>query len=126
MNHLVGSERMPRGTLVLVLAVALIALAGCAEPPPPEFVSKEHKFKVQFGGEPKIAEGGAGTKRATYSVESADGARTVAVAEFAEDVPPENVSLVLKHLKDETIRNAQATEISEKSIVLAGKYPGRE
>ena len=62
--------RVPRKSLMPVVAVAL-ALAGCAEPPPPEFISKEDKFKAQFGGEPEVR--GAGTKHTVYSARRDDG-----------------------------------------------------
>jgi hypothetical protein len=106
------------------VALLVLALAGCAEAPPPGFVSKAHKFRAQFGGEPKFAEVGE-PARAIYSVEAPDGALTVTVTDTPrrdEHIPER----VLIQAKDDLIEAAGGTQTADKSITLAGKYPGRE
>jgi hypothetical protein len=104
----------------------LLVLAGCAEPPPWEFVSKEHKFKVRFGSEPVVTKGGAFTKNTIYSVERPDGALTVVVMELPDEIAPENVPLLLKKAKEQALLEVNGTETSDSTAPLAGKHPGRE
>lgn len=112
-----------------VLGVAVLALAGCAEAPPPEFVSPAHKFKVQFGAVPTVTERTVGGMRSVaYTVEGPNGDRSVTVTELPVkgDEPPEFVPWALDSFKNDLIRAARGQEESSASHILAGKYPGRE
>ena len=113
---------------IALMLVVVVGFAGCAEPQPPEFLSKEHKFRVRFGRPPKVSEKAGATKSAIYSVEGPDGALTVTVTDLPlpEDDPPDRAPLYLASAKDDLIRAANATQTSDASIALAGKYPGRE
>ena len=115
---------MCRGLLLLTFA---FALTGCAEPQSPEFLSKEHKFKVRFGKAPKFTESTGATKSAVYSVESQEGALTVTVTALPipDDDPPDRVPFYLNSAKDDLIRAAGGTQTADTSVTLAGKYPGR-
>jgi hypothetical protein len=128
MNRLARSDHLHRLALPPLLTFALLALGGCAASPPPEFVSKAHKFKVQFGSEPKVTEAGGATKSTIYAIESQAGALTVTITDLPipDDDPPERIPLYLTSAKRDLIRAAMGTETSEKAISLAGKYPGRE
>src|SRR5207302_5873309 len=79
-----GGQRLRRAAFALVLLVAaLTAFAGCAEPQPPEFLSKEQKFRVRFGSPPKVydqPDGVIPTK--LFTVKSPDGAYTVRAYEL--------------------------------------------
>lgn len=112
-----------------VLGVVVLALAGCAEPAPPEFVSAAHKFKVQFGAVPTVSERTVGGMRSVaYTVEGPQGDRSVTVTELPVqgDEPPEFVPWALDSFKNDLIRAARGKEEASASHVLAGKYPGRE
>lgn len=117
---------MSRRMLILMITVG-VAFAGCAEPPPPEFVSKQHKFKARFGSEPTVTQNNL-TKSMTYAVERPDGALTVAITDLPipDDDPRERIPLYLNQAKDDLILAARGTETSDNSTTLAGKYPGRE
>lgn|GEM_PF-6905850 len=118
---------MRRGWFILLLAVSLIGV-GCAEPPPLEFVSTQDKFRVRFGSVPKISEKKAsGLKTTVYAHKSAEGALSVTVREMPipDDDPPDRVPLYLAQVRDDMIRTAHGTAISDSSTTLAGKYPGR-
>lgn len=109
-------------------AVVLLALAGCADAPT-EFVSKDEKFKAQFGAPPQTSERAVGGSRSvTYKVEGPDGALSVTVVRLPlkGDEPPEFVPWALTSAKNDLIRAAGGTEESSAGHVLAGKYPGRE
>jgi hypothetical protein len=118
-----------RRAALLLLVPALVALAGCPAPPPWEFVSKEHKFKVRFGSEPDVsANMGAFTKTSVYSVESAAGALVVIVVDMPvpDDDPPGRAELYLNSARDDLVRAAGAELTADAPTTLAGKYPGRE
>lgn len=117
---------MRRGQLILLLAFAV--MAGCAEPPPLEFVSKQSKFRARFGSVPEIGEKEvSGLKTTVYEHKSADGALSVTVREMPipDNDPPDRVPLYLAQVRDDMIRTAHGTAISDSSTTLAGKYPGR-
>ena len=60
------------------IALILLLFAGCAEPQPPEFVSKEHTFRVRFGGVPtEFDRPDNGIPSKLYTLSTADGAYTV-------------------------------------------------
>jgi hypothetical protein len=113
---------------MLVFVGALVACAGCAETPPAGFVSKEHKFKADFGSRPKFSERTGATGSAVYTVETTDGALTVTVTELPipDDDPPDRVPAYLDSAKDDLIRAAGGKQLASASVTLAGKYPGRE
>ena len=116
-----GAERL--------LGLVVFALAGCAEAPPPEFVSKADKFRVRFGATPQIRERMVADRRAvSYTVEEAPGARSVSVMELPikGDEAPGFSSWALNSAKDDLIRSADGKELTSTSITLVGKYPGRE
>lgn len=110
-----------RAALLLVLTVA-----GCAQPPP-EFASTADKFQVQFGGEPKVSERAVGGRRAVvYSVEAADGVRSVAVTDILKgDEPPGMTSAYLNAARDDMVRAAGGELTADATVALAGKHPGR-
>jgi hypothetical protein len=115
---------MSRRALKPVIAVVLVALAGCAEAPPPrEFVSKEHKFRAQFGSEPKVR--GYDT-HAVYSVKREGGSLWVVVVAGTEAFPPDKIPMLLETAKANIIRDAHGQEISDAPIPLGGKYSGRD
>lgn len=111
---------------VLMLASAL-ALAGCAEAPPPEFVSKEHKFRVRFGEPPTKSENVGVTKSAVYSVEKPTGVLRVTITDLPipDGDPADRVPFYLNSAKEDLIRGARGTQTADASTTLAGKYPGR-
>jgi hypothetical protein len=111
-----------------VLLALLLASAGCSESPAPEFVSKRDKFKVRFGREPKRTENVGLTKSTVYSVEQPKGVLRVTITDLPipDDDPPERVPEYLVQAKDDLIRAARGQVIFDKSVALAGKYPGRE
>ena len=118
---------MLRRTPFLVLAVAL-GFAGCAEPQPPEFLSKESKFRVQFGRPPKVydqPDHGIPTK--LFTVSTSDGAYTVRAYDLP--VPADDAARAASKLLDEAkgdlLRSVGGTQTASESITLAGKYPGR-
>ncbi len=117
---------MLRATLLLIPVA--IGFAGCAEPQAPEFLSKEHTFRVRFGRPPKVTEQSGATKSTVYSVETAGGALTVTVTNLPipDDDPADRVPVYLKSAQGDMIRAASATATAEEPITLAGKYPGRE
>lgn len=119
---------MPRRSLILIASVALVALAGCADPPPPEFVSKEYKFKVRFGSEPKVIDqptGGIPSR--LFIVETASGAYTVRVFELpvTEEAATRESATLLDQAKIDSLRSVGGTQTKGESTTLAGKYPGR-
>ncbi|HEY1189678.1 MAG TPA: hypothetical protein VGE74_18670 [Gemmata sp.] len=123
---MVGIDRRRLGS---VLAVAALVFAGCADAPPPEFVSKGDKFKVLFGAAPQISERTVGGMRSVaYTVEAPGGERSVTITELPVkgDEPPGFASWALESAKSDLIRAARGKEESSASHVLAGKYPGRE
>jgi hypothetical protein len=114
---------------VLVSAAVVVAVAALPAPRPKEFVSAQHKFRVQFGGPPEVtANVGAGSKSNTYTVESPAGALTVIITEMPvpDGDPPERAPLYLNSARDDLIRAAGGERVSSASITLAGKYPGCE
>jgi hypothetical protein len=125
MKRFARSACVYRSALLLLIAVGF---AGCAEPQPPEFLAKEHKFRVRFGSPPKVSEKAGLTKSAVYSVEGPDGALTVTVTELPipDGDPPDRAAMYLASAQDDLIRAANGTRTSESAIALAGKYPGRE
>jgi hypothetical protein len=112
----------------LVLLSAVLAFAGCGETPTPEFVSKQDKFKVRFGREPKRTENVGLTHSTVYSVEQPKGVLRVTITKLPipDDDPPERVPEYLNLAKDDLIRASHGQVIFDKSVALAGKYPGRE
>lgn len=115
------------GRLALPVLAALVA--GCADAPPPEFVSKSDKFAVRFRGAPQVRERPVGGSRSVvYKIESPDGAETVAVTELPlkGDEPPEMAPWLLNSAKADLIRESGGTLTADASSALAGKYPGRE
>jgi hypothetical protein len=119
---------------LFVLGVAVAAAGGALlalwpAPEPPEFVSKEHKFRVRFGSEPEVTtSAGAVTRTSAYSVESPEGRFAVTVTDVPvpDDDPPGRAPIYLNSAKDDLIRAAGGEQVSTSSIALAGKYPGRE
>jgi hypothetical protein len=115
--------------LLSVLAIAIVAFAGCGEPPaPPGFVSKEHKFKVAFPSEPRVTDQTAGGIPSwLFTVESANGAYTVSVIDIP--LPPEKITAgsdeLLDEAKSDLLRSVNGTQTKGSSVTLAGKYPGR-
>jgi hypothetical protein len=110
------------------IALILLALAGCAEPLPPEFVSKEHKFRVRFGGVPTAFDRpDNGIPSKLYTVTSPDGAYTVRAYDLplsAEQATAATGKL-LDEAKSDLIRSVGGTETESASVVLAGRYAGR-
>lgn len=119
---------MRRGAGMSTAAFVLAALAGCAEPPPPEFVSQAHKFKARFGREPKEVGNVGRTKSTVYSAEAPTGVLRVSITELPipDDDPPERVPLYLKQAQDDLVLAARGTVTSGNTTTLAGKHPGRE
>lgn len=115
---------MYRRTLVIVV----LAFVGCAEPQPPEFVSKEHKFRVRFGGVPTAFDRpDNGIPSKLYTLATADGAYTVRAYDLpvtAEQAAEASTKL-LDEAKNDLIRSVGGTETSSESLVLAGRYAGR-
>lgn len=109
------------------LAIVALTFAGCAEPPPPEFVSKEHKFRVRFGGVPTAGTKGVVVKSAVYDVRSPDGLLTVIVTDLPrpDDDPDDRIPVYLANARNDLIRATGGTVTAEESVALAGKYPGR-
>jgi hypothetical protein len=112
----------------LLTAAVVAALAGCAEPQPPEFLSTEQKFRVRFGRPPKVfdqPDGALPTK--IFTVTFPDGAYTVRAYELP--VPAEDAtraaSKLLDEAKNDLFRSVGAEPTTAESITLAGKYPGR-
>ena len=116
---------MLRNPSVPVLLVVLLALAGCGEAQPPEYVSKADKFKTRFGGDPKVTERPE-LRSTVYTVEHDDGARTVIVTDLAIPDEPDRVPERLKLAQDALVRSVRGKVTSTDSINLAGKFPGRE
>ena len=117
---------MSRLALISV-AAAVLALAGCAEPQPPEFVSPQYKFKARFGATPREIDQPAGDiPSRLFTAETPSGAYTVRVFELP--IPPETASAASSKLlaegADDLLRSVNATESEKKPITLAGKYPG--
>ncbi len=118
-----SNRRVLRAALLLILA----PFAGCAELPPPEFVSKEYRFRAQFGGVPKVIEKVGVTQSTVYSVERPAGVFRVTITDLPipADDPAERASAYLISAKDDLIRAARAAQTADASTTLAGKYPGR-
>ncbi|MBY0459566.1 MAG: hypothetical protein K2V38_19775, partial [Gemmataceae bacterium] len=96
--------------------------AGCAEPPPPEFISHADKFRVQFGGVPAKSEKTiSGARSARYAVETPTGARIVAVTELPlkGEATPDVVSQVLRSAQSDLIRAGEGKLESDSPITLA-------
>ena len=109
------------------VVVALMS-AGCAEPQPPEFVSKEHKFRVRFGAVPAAFDRpDNGIPSNLYTVSSPDGAYTVRAyaLPLTSEQAAEASGKLLDEAKRDLIRSVGGTETSGESVVLAGKYAGR-
>src|SRR5947209_15825017 len=86
-----------------MFAVA-VGFAGCAEPQPPEFLSKEQKFRVRFGSPPKVVDQPDGiipTK--LFTVGTPDGAYTVRAYELP--VPADAAAQASDKLLDEAKRD---------------------
>lgn len=114
---------MPRAIPLLMFFVV-----GCAEPPPPEFVSKEHKFRVRFGGVPSVFDRpDNGIPSKLYTLATPDGAYTVRAYDLpiTAEQAGEASGKLLDEAKRELIRSVGGTETSGESVVLAGKYAGR-
>lgn len=114
---------MYRSALLLVA----VGFAGCAEPQPPEFLSKEHAFRVRFGSPPKVEEMDGRVHSAVYSVRSQDGLFSVVVTDMPrpDGDPADRVPLYLTNARDDLMRATGGTLTADDAIVLAGKYPGR-
>lgn len=119
-----GVNRVYRSALITVV----LAFAGCAEPLPPEFVSKEHKFRVRFGGVPTAFDRpDNGIPSKLYTLATPDGAYTVRAYDLpvtAEQAREASTKL-LDEAKRDLIRSVGGTETSSESVVLSGKYAGR-
>jgi hypothetical protein len=129
MNGPVGRKCVRKRLSLPIVAVVLVACAGCPAPPPWEYVSKEHKFRVRFGSEPDVRPNtDAFTKSTLYIVESAGGTLLVLVRDMPvpDDATPERLELFLHSAEDDLIRFTHAERVSSASTALAGKYPGRE
>jgi hypothetical protein len=105
-----------------------IGFAGCAEPQPPEFVSKEYKFRVRFGGVPAAIDQPDGSiPSKLFTVSSPGGAYTVRAYNLV--VEPEQAAKQQSELLDEAkrdlIRSVGGTETWGESVALGGRYAGR-
>lgn len=114
--------------LFVCVAVGLAVVAGC-QPPLKEYVSKEYKFRVKFPGSPEVKDQtAAGIQFKMFSTESRSGANVVGVADMP--IPAnESAAMIQQRLdgaRDGAIKNIGGTQTSSTSIVMAGKYPGRE
>lgn len=117
-----------RTVLLLVLTPALVALAGCPAPPPWEFVSKEHKFRVRFGSEPEVFDQpDAFLSSKIFTVKGAHGSYTVRT--YALPITPDAAAResekLLSEARADLLRSVGGTETAGEPIALAGKYPGR-
>ncbi len=119
---------MAKMLLFVCVAVGLAVVAGC-QPPLKEYVSKEYKFRVKFPGSPEVKDQtAAGIQFKMFSTESRSGANVVGVADMP--IPAnESAAMIQQRLdgaRDGAIKNIGGTQTSSTSIVMAGKYPGRE
>ena len=106
----------------------MLAFLGCAEPQPPEFLSKEHKFRVRFGRPPKVYDQpDNGIPTQIFTVTTPDGAYTVRAYNLpvSADAAAQASDKLLEEAKGDLLRSIRATETASESVVLAGKYPGR-
>jgi hypothetical protein len=122
------SSRRDRRAVRAALLLALGVLAGCAAPVPPEFESKEHKFRVRFGAPPRVIDQPDGPARTQlFTVEHATGAYTVRAYELEvpADVAARAADKLLDDAKADLLRSVGGAQTEGRSVVLAGKYPGR-
>lgn len=118
------SRRMLR-----VLGVVVLAISGCGETPPPEFVSRQYHFKVRFGQEPRqVDQPTPNIPSRMFIVESPTGAFTVRVFELpiSSEQAREASPQLLAEAKADLLRAIGGSETSSRPITLAGKYPGLE
>ncbi|MBN9120444.1 MAG: hypothetical protein J0I06_15020 [Planctomycetes bacterium] len=116
---------MYRSVLFLLIAVGF---AGCAEPQPPEFLSKEHRFRVRFGSPPKVYDQpDNGIPTQLFTVVAPNGAYTVRAYELPvpADAAAQTADRLLDEAKGDLLRSVGGTPTAGESVVLAGKYPGR-
>jgi hypothetical protein len=129
-----ASFRNARVARIPVLAIALVAFAGCGEPPtPPGYTSKADKFRIGFASEPRVIDQPVGIiptrlyPSRLYTVEGSNGAFTVNVIDIPK--PPEMVAAasgkLLDDAKSDLLKFVGGTQTEGSSITLAGKYPGR-
>ena len=113
--------------LLLVPLAGVVLFALLPQPEPPEYVSKEHKFRVRFRGEPKVSPREDEVPRTDYVVDGPDGSRSVIVRDMPapDDDPPGRTELYLASARDELVRSAGAELTADATTTLAGKYPGR-
>jgi hypothetical protein len=113
-----------RSALALIVAAGFV---GCAEPPPQEFLSVEHKFRVRFGRPPKVEEKGEVVRSVVYAVRSRDGLLAVIVTDLPrpDDDPADRVPVYLANARNDLMRATGGTLTADEAVVLAGKHPGR-
>ncbi len=118
---------MLRTRAVALLAPLLLCL--CAAEPPAEWTSPDGKFKVRFPGTPR--ESDARTKNRptkVYSVEGGQFACKVMVTEMPElgTAKEEEREKSLDFSRDALLKSLNGKLVSEKTIRLDNKHPGRE
>ena len=117
-----------RRARVPVLAAALIAFAGCGDPPPAGYVAKADRFRVGFPSDPRVIDQPtAGIPSRLYTAEAPNGAFTVRVIDIplAPDAVAAATDKLLDEARDDLVRSVGGKLTDGSAVALAGKYPGR-
>ncbi len=134
--------------LSMIAVVTAVAVVGCKPPetpsaktpseplpatPPakketPEFASTEYKFKVKFPNTPKEdEESRGGVKAKMFTASTKNGAYAVRVLDSVPpNLTPEMISQRLDGARDAEVGKMNGKLVSSTSIMLTGKYPGRD
>jgi hypothetical protein len=119
---------MPKRTRAAALLAPLLLLALCAAEPA-EWTSPDRQFKVRFPGTPKESELKTRNRPVkVYSVEGGKFACKVMVTEMPElaNATDEKREKALDAARDALLKSLDGKLVSEKTIRLGDKHPGRE